>query len=155
MEKYRELFVIGWMFFFICIEVFLMILADLWSGTRKAKERGEKLTSAGYKRSIDKAAKYYNALLALSIMDLMQIFGVWYLDNFYTFKLPEFPLMTLIGALCISLIEIKSILEKSGEKAKKETADIAKLAAEIVKHSANPEEIAKAVADYLQTDESK
>lgn len=41
MKGLEELFVIGWMLFGIYIEVFIMILADLWSGVRKAKVRGE------------------------------------------------------------------------------------------------------------------
>ena len=69
MKGLEELFVIGWMLFGIYIEVFIMILADLWSGVRKAKLRGEVRSSYMYKKTIDKIARYYNAMIALTVID--------------------------------------------------------------------------------------
>lgn len=149
MKGINELMFIGWMLFGIYIEVFLMILADLWSGCRKAKQRGELRTSTGYKRTIDKIAKYYNALIALTIIDAMQIVGIWYLMAYYEWNIPIFPYVTLFGALGISLVEIKSIYEKADDKTKKHTTDVAQLAAAIAKSKADPSEIAKAVVNYI------
>ena len=47
------------------ITILALILADLWSGVRKAKKRGEFRTSDGYKRTIDKKARYYNMTFAM------------------------------------------------------------------------------------------
>lgn len=149
MKGLNELFVVGWMLFGIYIEVFIMILADLWSGIRKARVRGEVRSSFGYKKTIDKIARYYNALIALTVIDAMQMGGVWYLDGYYGWSWPIFPVVTLLGALGISLVELKSIYEKADEKVKGDYKDVAVLAAEIAKHKADPTEIAAAVVDYM------
>lgn len=149
MKELNELFVIGWMLFGIYIEVFIMILADLWSGVRKAKLRGEVRSSFGYKKTIDKIARYYNALIALTVIDVMQMSGVWYLDGYYGWSVPIFPIVTLLGALGISLVELKSIYEKADEKVKSDYKEVAALAVEIAKHKTEPNEIAQAVVEYI------
>ena len=47
----EKIFVTLWILFGIYILVLVMIMADLWSGLRKAKNNGEMRTSYGYKRS--------------------------------------------------------------------------------------------------------
>ena len=143
------MFVVGWMLFGIYIEVFIMILADLWSGVRKAKVRGEVRSSYMYKKTIDKIARYYNAMIALTVIDCMQMGGVWYLDGYYSWSVPIFPIVTLLGALGISLVELKSIYEKADEKVKGDYQDVALLVAEIAKHKADPSEVAAAVIEYM------
>ena len=149
MKGLEELFVIGWMLFGIYIEVFIMILADLWSGVRKAKVRGEVRSSYMYKKTIDKIARYYNAMIALTVIDCMQMGGMWYLDGYYSWSVPIFPIVTLLGALGISLVELKSIYEKADEKVKGDYQDVALLVAEIAKHKADPSEVAAAVIEYM------
>lgn len=149
MKGLNELFVIGWMLFGIYLELFIMILADLWSGIRKAKIRGEVRSSYGYKKTIDKIARYYNALIALTVIDAMQMGGIWYLTCYYGWSIPIFPVVTLLGALGMSLVEIKSIYEKADEKVKGDYKEVALLAAEIAKHKSDPKEIAAAVMDYM------
>lgn len=126
-----------------------MILADLWSGVRKAKLRGEVRSSFGYKKTIDKIARYYNALIALTVIDVMQMSGVWYLDGYYGWSVPIFPIVTLLGALGISLVELKSIYEKADEKVKSDYKEVAALTVEIAKHKTEPNEIAQAVVEYI------
>lgn len=149
MKGLEELFVIGWMLFGIYIEVFIMILADLWSGVRKAKARGEVRSSYMYKKTIDKIARYYNAMIALTVIDCMQMGGMWYLDGYYSWSVPIFPIVTLLGALGISLVELKSIYEKADEKVKGDYQDVALLVAEIAKHKADPSEVAAAIVEYM------
>lgn len=149
MKGLEELFVVGWMLFGIYIEVFIMILADLWSGVRKAKVRGEVRSSYMYKKTIDKIARYYNAMIALTVIDCMQMGGMWYLDGYYSWAVPIFPIVTLLGALGISLVELKSIYEKADEKVKGDYQDVALLVAEIAKHKADPSEVAAAVIEYM------
>lgn len=150
MKGLDELFIVAWMLFGIYIEVFIMILADLWSGTRKAKQRGEVRSSYMYKKTIDKIARYYNALIALTVIDMMQMGGVWYLDGYYGWSWPIFPVVTLLGAFGISLVELKSIYEKADEKVKGDYKDVALLAAEIAKHKTEPAEIIAALGEYLK-----
>lgn len=87
-------------------------------------------------------------MLALVVVDCMQMAGIWYLDNYYEYHIPIFPFITLLGAFGVAAIEVKSIYEKAEEKERREMKQVAALAAEIAKHKADPEEIAKAVVDY-------
>lgn len=155
MEKINELFVVGWMLFGIYLELFIMILADLWSGIRKAKQRGEVRSSYGYKKTIDKIARYYNALIALTVIDAMQMGGIWYLTCYYGWSIPIFPAVTLLGALGMSLVEIKSIYEKADEKVKDDYKGVAALAAEIAKHKSDPADMIAALGEYLKKDNLK
>ncbi|MFQ9503245.1 MAG: hypothetical protein ACLR1G_03985 [Alistipes indistinctus] len=61
------------LFAFIYLCVFGAIVMDLWSGVRKARRRHELRMSNGYKRTVDKIARYYNMLLVVSIMDALLI----------------------------------------------------------------------------------
>ncbi|MFQ8804431.1 MAG: hypothetical protein ACLR8Y_04040 [Alistipes indistinctus] len=54
------------LFAFIYLCVFGAIVMDLWSGVRKARRRHELRMSNGYKRTVDKIARYYNMLLVVS-----------------------------------------------------------------------------------------
>jgi hypothetical protein len=143
------LFVPLWLLFGIYILVLLMIFADLWAGIRKAKQRGEVRTSYGFKRTVDKLAKYYNALIALTLVDAMQVALIWYLDSFYGYHIPIFPIVTLIGAVGICLIEIKSIYEKAEDKVQLD--QIGNLAGKLIANKDDLKEIGKALAEYMKT----
>lgn len=140
-----------WMLFGIYILVLLAILADLWSGVRKAKQNGIARSSYGYKRTIDKISRYYNVLLALSVIDAMQIASLWYLEQYYGWKFPMFPFVTLVGAIGICLIEIKSIYEKAEDKVRIENVGV--LAGKIATNHSDVAVIVKAVMEYLNTNE--
>lgn len=155
MKGLNEIITVMWMLFADYLGVLLLIGADLWSGVRKAKIRGEVRSSYMYKKTVDKIARYYNALLALTIVDVMQMGGVWYLDNYYDYHFPIFPLITFIASIGIGLIEIKSIFEKAEDKVKFEYQQIGTLATEIAKSNADPAEIAKAVVDYINKENEK
>lgn len=127
----------------------LFIAADLWAGLRKARQRGEPITSNGWKRTVSKIARYYNMLFALGVIDTLQVAALWYLDTFARYSLPLFPLFTFLGTLFVGLIETKSIMEPADMKEKREASDIMALAAAIARHKTEPEEIAAAVARYL------
>ncbi|GAE14581.1 hypothetical protein JCM6292_739 [Bacteroides pyogenes JCM 6292] len=127
--------------------VLFAILADLWSGVRKAKKNGIARSSYGFKRTIDKIARYYNVLLALTVIDAMQMASIWYLETYYQYRFPMFPFITLLGAIGIGLIEIKSIYEKAEDKVKID--NVAALAGQIVAHKDNIDAIARAVSEYM------
>lgn len=114
-EKLMPMF---WFCAFIYVCVFLAIACDLWSGVRKAKKRNEVRTSYGYKRTVDKIARYYNMLIVISIMDSMLI-----ISNINSlFSLPVFPYLTLVGGLFLCFVELKSIFEKAEDKVRFESA---------------------------------
>ena len=107
------------------VMVLAVVVADLVSGIRKARLRGEARRSKALRLSIDKLARYYNALMALSVLDSMQIAAVIYLRCFEQYQLLIFPLFTLLGALGMALIELKSIFEKEEEKQQADYRDAA------------------------------
>lgn len=148
----EKIIVTLWITFGIYILVIIAIIADLWSGIRKAKINGVARSSYGFRRTIDKIAKYYNVLLALTVVDAMQMSSVWYLDTYYNYtKLPMFPFITLVGAIGICLIEIKSIYEKAEDKVRIE--NVGNLAGKIITNTDDLSEIVKAVVDYLKEPE--
>lgn len=147
----RETIIVFWMIFGLYLLVLFAIFADLVSGIRKAKKRGEARTSYGLKRTVDKLARYYNGLFALTVVDLMQMVGVWYLDHYYDYHIPIFPLITIFGAVGIGVIEVKSIYEKAEDKVKNQSQDVIEMLGYIASHKGSPEDIAKKVVEYLNT----
>ncbi len=108
------------------VGVLLAIVADLWSGWRKAGKRGERRTSRALRRTIDKMARYFNALISLTLIDVMVIAGVYYLRNTQLWEIPVIPIFTFIGSISLALIEVKSICEKSENKG--DLAEMSRLA---------------------------
>lgn len=133
----------------IMILPLLFIASDFWAGIRKARLRGEVITSNGWQRTVQKIGRYYNMLLALFLMDGMQIIGLWYLNNYAEWQWPLFPWFTFAGAFFVGIIEVKSIMEPACDKEKKELRQVAHLADEIARHRTSPEEIAQAIVQYL------
>lgn len=108
-----------WAAGFVAVEylcVLLAVLADLWSGWRKAGRRKERRTSRGLRNTVDKVARYFNALIALTVIDIMIIAGAAYLRSTQGWDIPIFPVCTLVGAVALALIEVKSICENASEK---------------------------------------
>lgn len=135
------------MLFGIYLLVLCAIVADLWSGIRKARKRCEVRSSYGFKRTVDKIARYYNALFALTVIDLMQILAVFYLDGYYGYRIPIMPAISFIGAIGFGLIEVKSIYEKAEDKT--QLAHMGDLAGRIIANKDDLTEIGKAIADYM------
>lgn len=149
MENYNQLIIVLFITLGILITPLFFIGFDLWAGVRKAKQRNEKITSDGWKRTTAKIARYYNMLLALMVLDAMQIIGFWYLNTFHGWSAPLFPWIVFAGAIFVGAIEVRSIMEPATDKERKEMRQVAELAAEIARHKAEPEEVAKCLAKYL------
>ena len=145
MEKIIVLLLI---LFALYILVFFMIGADFWSGIRKAKKNGIVRSSYGFRRTVEKVKEYYNAMIALTIIDAMQVTALWYLETYYKYEIPMFPFVTLVGAIGLCIIEIKSIYEKAEDKQRFHEAGA--LLSSIAKHKTDIEEISKSVAAYLK-----
>jgi membrane protein required for beta-lactamase induction len=155
MNGLDKLFIVAWILFGILLTPLFFIALDFIAGKRKAKQRGETITSDKMKRSIDKVARYYNALLAMVVVDAMHIAGIWYLDVYYEYNIPIFPLITLIGAFCVAAVEIKSIYERADEKERNEMKQVAALATELAKQIKNPAGAIEAVNDFLNEDDKE
>ena len=96
--------------------VLASVIADLISGLRKARLRGEKCTSSGLRRTVDKIGRYYLALFSMTVIDIMLISSLDFLKESGIMIVPVFPYLTSCGALSLALIEVKSICERSDEK---------------------------------------
>lgn len=144
----EKIIVLLWILFALYIEVLCMIGADFWSGVRKARKNGIVRSSYGFRRTVEKIKEYYNAMIALTIIDAMQITAIWYLETYYRYEIPMFPFITLLGAIGLSVIEVKSIYEKAEDKQRFHEAG--SLIATIARHKTDVDEIAKSVANYLK-----
>lgn len=133
--------------------VFIAILTDLWAGLRKARKNGIIRTSYGYKRTVSKMAQYYNLLFALTIIDAMQMSSVWYMETFYDYKFPLFPFITLLGAIGLGFIELKSVYEKAESKVRFDSA--AHLVSQVISNKDNIEAISSAVGEYMHKENKK
>lgn len=127
----------------------LFIGLDFWAGIRKAHKRGVEIRSNKMKRTIDKVARYYNAILAMVIVDVMQISTIVFLHVFCGWTAFTFPFLTLIAVGFVAAIETKSIVEPADAKERRDMAEVTALAKAITAHKDDPKEIAEAIASYL------
>ena len=94
--------------------VLLSVLADLVAGIRKSLGEGGKCSSWGLRRTVDKLARYYVTLFAMTAIDGMIVASSLLLGDDAPMK--PFPVLTTFGAVALALIELKSILETTDEK---------------------------------------
>lgn len=149
----EKLIVILWILFGIYILVLVMILTDLWSGVTKARKAGVIRSSYGFRRTIEKMGRYYNVLFALTIIDAMQVGSLWYFEFYYQKVVPMFPFITLIGAIGICLIEIKSIYEKAEDKVRFD--DVGQLVGKMLINKDDLSEVVKSMSEYMKTEPGK
>ena len=147
--KTEQLIIILFITIGILVTPLVFISLDFWAGIRKAKLRGEPITSEGWRRTTYKISKYYNMLIPLLVIDAMQVLGFWYLNTYCGWNMILFPWLTFLGAIVIGCIEIKSIYEPADAKESKEMRQIAEFAQAVTVHKSDPQEIAKLVIAYL------
>lgn len=127
----------------------IFIALDYWAGIRKARKRGDPIRSDKMKRTVDKVSRYYNGIFAMMVLDAIQIAGFVFLHLYNDWNAYTFPLFTLIGILFVAAVEIKSIYEPADRKESRELREVTELAKAIAAHRSDPEEIAEAIAKYL------
>ena len=127
----------------------IFIALDYWAGIRKARARGEKICSDKMKRTTDKISRYYNAILAMMVLDVIQITAFVFLYLYNGWDAYTFPFFTLCAVLFVAAIEIKSIYEPADVKERRQMKEITQLAKAIAEHKSDPAEIAEAIAKYL------
>ena len=121
------LIVCGFVILIFYIVALGLIFADLWTGVRKAKQRGEYRTSEGFKKTIGKINKYFAMHFAMTLVDAMQISLLYMLYREYSYDIPMLPIFTLIGVCYEAFVEIKSITEPADIKEKKQQDDFKRL----------------------------
>lgn len=93
--------------------VLAAILADLRSGTLRARRLKRPITSGGFRRTVNKAAHYFITLGAMTAADVLTLAPIIYLRASGSLTLPVLPPFTTLGALGLTLIELKSVVENS------------------------------------------
>lgn len=87
---------------YVCVLV--AVAVDFVSGVRKARKAGIKTNSRGYKKTCDKAMKYFLPMLCLSCIDF--IASVFFAAPFLTMAMAAFNIFC----------EWKSVMESTHEK---------------------------------------
>lgn len=116
----------------------ICVFFDLRAGIRKAHIRGERIVSSKMRNTPLKISRYYNAMLPFFFIDLLQCVCCAYSNSYCNTSLPVFPFLTLLAAVGIAFIEIKSILEPADEKESKEYSDIAQAVSLLLSYKTHP-----------------
>lgn len=85
----------------VIVTVGVLIFADLFLGIWAAKKRGEKITSAGMRRSVTKLLVYQTAVLTGFLFETFLLGGL----------VPVYKLVALV----VGSVELKSLLENATE----------------------------------------
>lgn len=127
----------------------LFIGLDFWAGLRKARTRGDRIRSDKMQRTIRKLSRYYNAIIAMMILDAVQISGFVFLHVYNGWTLYTFPFFTLLSVVFVAAIEIRSIMEPANEKESREMREVTELAKAIASNRSDAKELAENIAEYL------
>lgn len=106
---------------------------DLFFGIKKAKENGEATTSRGFKKTCDKARKYFSPFMVAVCIDLIACIVL------------PFPVFSMIWAGYCVFCEFVSVREKSWQK-----AEIRKQERTVSILLENKDDIAKAMIEIMK-----
>jgi len=140
-NRILTLMICGGIMLLMYIAILALILADLWAGVRKAKKRGEYRTSCGYKRTIDKIARYYNMTFAMSLIDVVQVAIIFFLYYFYEVDIWMIPWFTLFATGYVAWVEVHSIWEPADIKEKKQQQDYTKALLAVIEQYGGAEKV--------------
>lgn len=118
----------------ICMGALIVSMAvDLFFGIKKARDNGEATTSRGFKKTCDKARKYFSPFMVAVCIDLIAC------------TVLPFPVFSMIWAGYCVFCEFVSVREKSWQK-----AEIRKQERTLNVMLENKDDLAKAIAKILQ-----
>lgn len=121
--------------------VLLAMIIDLFSGLWKAKQRGELRRSEALKRSLTKFIHYEGGLLIAAFVDILIYFSRVY-TLFHLDILETIPVVTILIAIFLLVVEWLSLREKAEEKTKKDQEKVASAIVNIIK---NPNDLEKLI----------
>ena len=140
-NRILTLMICGGIMLLMYIAILALILADLWAGVRKAKKRGEYRTSDGYKRTIDKIARYYNMTFAMSLIDVVQVAIIFFLYYFYEVDIWMIPWLTRFATGYVAWVEVHSIWEPADIKEQKQQQDYTKALLAVIEQYGGAEKV--------------
>ena len=141
------LIVIGFVILLFYIVALGLIFADLWSGIRKAKQRGEYRTSEGFKMTVEKINKYFAMHFAMTLVDAVQISVLFLLWHEYSYDIPMLPIFTFIGVCYEAFVEVTSIMEPANIKEKKQQEDFKRLLQQVLTEGSMRDRLIKMIED--------
>ncbi len=115
------------------LSVITVVVIDFRSGILRARRERKPRTSKGYRRSVEKIARYLVTLLALTAVDSMLVVSAMLFRSTMEWAVPVFPIFTTVGAIALSLIEGKSVMENS--QCRKDFTSAAASATELLTHA--------------------
>lgn len=151
-NRILTLMICGGIMLLMYIAILALILADLWAGVRKAKKRGEYRTSDGYKRTIDKIARYYNMTFAMSLIDVVQVAIIFFLYYFYEVDIWMIPWFTLFATGYVAWVEVHSIWEPADIKEKKQQKDYTKALLSVIEQYGGAEKVIEMLVNKTRED---
>lgn len=146
MERLTTLMFCGGLMLLCYIIILGFIFCDLQAGIRKAKKRGEYRTSDGYKRTIDKIAKYFNMTFALSLIDFLQLALLFFLYHFYSRDIIMAPWFTFLALGYVGFVEIRSIWEPADIKEQKQQEDYKRMLRALISEYGGVEKVLESLA---------
>ena len=118
----------------ICMGALVVSMGvDLFFGIKKAKENGEATTSRGFKKTCDKARKYFSPFMVAVCIDLIACIVL------------PFPVFSMIWTGYCVFCEFVSVREKSWQK-----AEIRKQERTVSILLENKDDIAKAMIEIMK-----
>lgn len=125
--------------------ILVAMMWDLAVGIRKAQERGEARTSYGLARTATKMLTYYGAFGIGACIDvLLHVGKVWQLFGLAD-TLETVPVVAVLVAIFLCVIEGVSILENADTKAKKRMGKVADIAMSAASKTELVELLARAI----------
>jgi hypothetical protein len=153
-ELHEQLVALTFIIALLLVTPVVFIALDYWAGIRKARKRGDQILSDKLKRTVDKISRYYNAVLAMLVVDCIQMAGFIFLYLFYEVTPYTIPVFTVGAVFFVAFVEIKSIYEPADVKESREMKEVAALAKKIIANKSNPEKLAQSIIDYLNNNKS-
>ena len=122
--------------------VLLAMAVDLASGLYKAKLRGELHTSEGLRRTLMKFITYEGGMMIAAGVDILITMSKFE-SLFHLNVLYQIPVITILIAIFLLFVEMKSVKEKADEKTKKNLSEAALMAIKVAQKEELKELIAK------------
>lgn len=142
----------------LALSAVIVLVAMMWDlavGIRKAQERGEARTSYGLARTATKMLTYYGAFGIGACIDvLLHVGRVWQLFGLAD-TLETVPVVAVLVAIFLCVIEGISILENADTKAKKRMGKVADVALTAASKTELVELLARAITAAQENTKNK
>lgn len=145
-ENYKDLFTTLFVVGISWIVVSLSILIDFISGIEKAKQRKERITSHGIKRTIRKTLYYLAVMTFAGLFDLFNVITPYFFEK----PIGLIPFFSILACLGFVFTEFKSVREKAFDKVKTESDESFKEMVKLLRSIRKNEDILNNLYDKMK-----